>query len=103
MSESLARSAMVKRAGGVMPLRETAILVALVNHPALIDENFEHVETLDLSNADLRRLHAGIIDAAAHGQTGGREQCSRPSRPPASTRSGSAPKRWCGARGSGRR
>ena len=43
MSESLARSALVKRAGGVMPLRETAILVALVNHPALIEENFEHV------------------------------------------------------------
>ena len=27
------RSAMVKRAGGVMPLREAAIVVALVNHP----------------------------------------------------------------------
>ena len=74
VSERLARSALVKRAGGVMPLRETALLVALVNHPALLDENFDHVETLDLSNADLRRLHAGIIDAAAHGQTGGREQ-----------------------------
>ncbi|MBA3448661.1 MAG: DNA primase [Pseudaminobacter sp.] len=66
VSDSLARSALVKRAGGVMPLRETALVVALVNHPALIDENFEHVERLDLSHPDLRRLHAALIDAMAH-------------------------------------
>jgi DNA primase len=68
VSESLARSAMVKRAGGVMPLRETAILVALVNHPRLIDENFEQVERLDLSDPELRQLHRVIIDAMAHGE-----------------------------------
>lgn len=66
VSESLARSAMVKRAGGVMPLRETAMLVALVNHPGLIDENFEQVEKLDLSDPDLRHLHRVVIDALAH-------------------------------------
>ena len=58
---------MVKRAGGVMPLRETAIVVALVNHPALIDENFEHAEFLELSSpgtsASSTRL---ILDAMAH-------------------------------------
>jgi DNA primase len=67
VSDSLTRSALVKRAGGVMPMRETAIVVALVNHPALIDENFEHVETLDLSHPDLRQLHSALIDAVAHG------------------------------------
>jgi DNA primase len=67
VSDSLARSAMVKRAGGFMPLRETAIVAALVNHPALIDENFDHVETLDLSHPDLRLLHSALIDAVAHG------------------------------------
>jgi DNA primase len=67
VSDSLARSALVKRAGSVMPLRETAIVVALINHPALIDENFEHVETLDLSHPDLRQLHSALIDAVAHG------------------------------------
>jgi DNA primase len=66
VSESLARSALVKRAGGVMPLREAAIIVALVNHPSLIDENFEHTEFLELSHPDLRRLHAVILDAMAH-------------------------------------
>ena len=68
VSESLARSALVKRAGGVMPLRETAIIVALVNHPALAEENFDAVEGLDLSHPDLRQLHAALIDALAHGQ-----------------------------------
>src|SRR5690606_27057204 len=58
VSESLARSALVKRAGGVLPLRETAIVVALVNHPGLIEENFEHCEMLELSHPDLRCLHA---------------------------------------------
>ena len=63
VSESLARSAMVKRAGGVMPLREAAIVVALVNHPQLIDENFDQVECLDLRHPDLRQLHAALLDA----------------------------------------
>ncbi|MDQ6436446.1 DNA primase [Mesorhizobium sp. LHD-90] len=73
VSDSLARSAMVKRAGGVMPLRETALLVTLVNHPQLIDEHFDHVETLDLTNTDLRQLLAAIVDAVAHGQAGDRD------------------------------
>jgi DNA primase len=56
-----------------MPLRETVLLVALVNHPQLIDENFDYVETLDLSNAELRQLHATIIDAVAHGDSADRD------------------------------
>ncbi|CAG1010636.1 DNA primase [Rhizobiaceae bacterium] len=67
VSDSLARSAMVKRTAGFLPLRETVLIVALCNHPPLIDENFEAVETLDLVHPDLRRLHAALIDALAHG------------------------------------
>jgi DNA primase len=67
VSDSLARSALVKRAAGVLPLRETVLVVALCNHPPLIDENFEAVETLDVVHPDLRRLHAALIDALAHG------------------------------------
>jgi DNA primase len=66
ITESLGRSALVKRAGEIMSVREAAIVVALVNHPALIDENFEHVEFLDLANSDLRKLHAALLDALAH-------------------------------------
>ncbi|MBE7185833.1 MAG: DNA primase [Methylobacterium mesophilicum] len=66
VSESLQRSALVKRAGGVMPLREAVIVVALGNHPSLIDENFDVIDGLDLSHPDLRQLHAVLIDALAH-------------------------------------
>jgi DNA primase len=72
ISESLTRSAMVKRAGGLMPMRETVLLVALVNHPQLIDEYFDHVEALEFSHAELRQLHTAIIDAVAHGDAGDR-------------------------------
>ena len=54
ITESLGRSALVKRGSEVMSVREATIIVALVNHPALIDENFAHVEFLDLANSDLQ-------------------------------------------------
>ena len=66
ITESLGRSALVKRGGEVMTAREATIMVALINHPALIDEFFEHIEFLDLANGDLRRLHAALLDALAH-------------------------------------
>jgi DNA primase len=66
ITESLGQSALVKRGSEGMSVREATIIVALVNHPALIDENFAHVEFLDLANSDLQRLHAAILDAMAH-------------------------------------
>ncbi len=66
VSESLARSALVKRAGGVMPLRETAIIVTLVNHPALAEEYFDAIESLDIAHPDLRQMHAVLINTLAH-------------------------------------
>ena len=66
VSESLSQSAMIRRTGGAMPLREAAIVVALVNHPILIDENFDHVERLGLSHPDLKQLLLAAIDALAH-------------------------------------
>ncbi|WP_274628097.1 DNA primase [Arvimicrobium flavum] len=66
ITESLGRSALLKRSGDVMPLREATLVVAIVNHPALVEEYFEHVEFLDLTNAELRRLHAVLLDTLAH-------------------------------------
>jgi len=66
ITESLGRSAMVRRAGEVMLVREATLVVTLVNHPGLIDEFFEHVEFLELANGDLRRLHAALLDSLAH-------------------------------------
>jgi DNA primase len=73
ISESLGRSSLVKRAGEVMSVREAVLIVALVNHPALVEEHFDHVERLDLANADLRKLHTALIDALAHGAGNSRD------------------------------
>lgn len=74
VSESLTRSAMVKRAGGTMALREAALVVTLVNHPALIEENFDHVEGLDLQHSGLRQVQSVLIDALAHGEANSRDE-----------------------------
>ena len=67
VTESLARSALVRSGGGPLPLRETAMLVAMVNHPSLIDEHVEAFEHMQLSHPELKRLHAALLDALAHG------------------------------------
>jgi DNA primase len=59
----------VKRSGQTLPLRETTLVVALVNHPDLIDRFFHEVETLDVASTDLKRLHGAVIDAFAHGRS----------------------------------
>lgn len=66
VSDSLARSALLRVSGSGMPLREATLIVALINHPLLIDENFDAVERLDLSHPDLRHLQAALLDAFAH-------------------------------------
>lgn len=70
-SESLARSNLVKgRRSGIgfqPPLRETAIILMLVNHPRLLDEDFETLSRLDLEHDALKALHMAMLDIlAAH-------------------------------------
>jgi len=67
VTESLARSAMVRSGGGPLPLRETAMLVAMVNHPALLDDYFEAFEAMNPAHPELKRLHGALLDAMAHG------------------------------------
>ena len=67
VTESLARSALVRSGGGPLPLRETAMLVAMVNHPALLDDYFEAFEEMNPAHPDLKRLHGALLDAVAHG------------------------------------
>ncbi|MBN9036612.1 MAG: DNA primase [Rhizobiales bacterium] len=66
VSESLARSALVRSAARSMPLREATLVVALVNHPHLVDENFDAAERLEVSHAELQRLKSALLDAFAH-------------------------------------
>ncbi|MDA4804662.1 hypothetical protein NY486_01910, partial [Enterobacter hormaechei] len=53
VSDSLARSVLVKTTSAAPPLRETAILMTLFNHPRLIEEDFETVVRLEFSHPDL--------------------------------------------------
>ncbi|MBK8457244.1 MAG: DNA primase [Phyllobacteriaceae bacterium] len=70
VSDRLARSAMVKGAGGDMPLRESTLLVTLVNHPRLAEEHFDEIEALDIRHSGLKALHRALIDAIAHREAG---------------------------------
>ncbi|MCO5070032.1 MAG: DNA primase [Rhizobiaceae bacterium] len=74
ITESLGRSALLRRGGEVMPLREATLLVAIVNHPSLVDEFFAHVEFLDLASSELSKLHACLLDTLAHDSKAGREE-----------------------------
>ena len=67
VTESLARSALVNAGGGPLPTRETAMLVAMVNHPVLLDEHFDAFEHMSLPHPELRRIHSALLDAMAHG------------------------------------
>ena len=70
VSDSLARSALVKNSGGAMPAREAAMLVALVYHPELIDEYFDRIESFEARHPELQRLHGALLDAVAHDEAG---------------------------------
>ncbi|MGU3398277.1 DNA primase [Brucellaceae bacterium D45D] len=69
ISDSLARSTLVKRgrtgAGANAPLRETAIVLTLLNHPQLIEDDFETVAALDLEHEALKKLHLAMLDVLA--------------------------------------
>ncbi|MBZ9656729.1 DNA primase [Phyllobacterium lublinensis] len=65
VSDSLARSVLVKTTSAAPPLRETAILMTLFNHPRLIEEDFETVVRLEFSHPDLKRFHTAMLNALA--------------------------------------
>lgn len=67
VSESLARSALVRSGGGPLPTRETTMLVAMINHPQLLDEHFDAFEHIEMPHPDLNRLRSVVLDAMAHG------------------------------------
>ncbi len=73
VSESLARSALLKSSGGSLPPRETMMLVAMINHPRLLDDFSAAFEEMEPDHDGLKRLHAAVLDALAHGAPHERE------------------------------
>lgn len=71
VSDSLIRSSLVaggRPGAGTPPLRETAILMTLINHPQLFEEDFEAMASLELEHESVKRLHLAVLDVLAAGK-----------------------------------
>lgn len=66
VSESLARSRLVKTSASAPPLREMALVLIGMHHPAIIDAHFDEFAALELDHAGLKDVHAAILDTIAH-------------------------------------
>ncbi|HUI95132.1 MAG TPA: DNA primase [Xanthobacteraceae bacterium] len=64
LSPRLAASSIVRGARSALPAREALILLALVNHPWLLDTHAEEVAELEFHNPDADLLRRAILDAA---------------------------------------
>jgi DNA primase len=65
LSLRLASSSIVRGARTALPAREALILLALVNHPWLLDTHAEEVAELEFLNPDAGLLRRAILDAAS--------------------------------------
>jgi DNA primase len=65
LSPRLAASSIVRGSRSALPPREALILLALVNHPWLLDSHAEDVAELEFLNPDADLLRRAILDAAA--------------------------------------
>jgi DNA primase len=65
VSENLTRSALVRGPQAGVALREAAILMMAVNHPALIEEDFAAFTEIEMPNGDLQSLHSAILSVLA--------------------------------------
>lgn len=65
VSESLARSRLVRASGSAPPLRETALVMMGVYHPPIIDAHFDAYASLDLEHDTLTTVHRAVLDAIA--------------------------------------
>jgi len=77
LSPQLATSSIVRGSRSALPAREALILLALVNHPWLLDSHAEEVAALEFQNPDADLLRRAILDAASlhdgvapHGEEG---------------------------------
>jgi DNA primase len=65
VSPRLAASSIVRGTRSALPAREALILLALVNHPWLLESHAEEVAELEFLNPDADLLRRTILDAAA--------------------------------------
>ncbi|WP_193176052.1 DNA primase [Oricola nitratireducens] len=68
ISESLTRSRLLSTTGDDMPLREAALVSAVLCHPDLLADHFDDFTGLDLDHGGLERLRSAILEACATGR-----------------------------------
>ncbi|MGI9363631.1 MAG: DNA primase [Rhizobiaceae bacterium] len=64
-SESLMNSSLVKSGPAAPPLRESALLVSILNHPAIGILHFEELSTLQCDHPVLRKVHMALLNIFA--------------------------------------
>ena len=70
MSDRLTRSGMIKgHQGGQPALRESVLALTVVNHPQLLQAEFDEIAAIDYENRDLQRLWSAVLTAAASAGT----------------------------------
>lgn len=74
VSDRLARSPIVARGLKAPSLRESAVLVALVNFPSLLDHESERILALEFDSEAARLLHSSLLDIHVHGRDGSRAE-----------------------------
>ncbi|MCC0030469.1 MAG: DNA primase [Brucellaceae bacterium] len=65
VSESLARSRLVRSSAPSAPLRETALVMIGIHHPAIVDMHFDDYSALELDHAELKAVQRAALDAIA--------------------------------------
>jgi DNA primase len=65
-SPQLASSSLHRGHRAAFPRREALILQMVLNHPWLLDERLEDLETLEFRHAEAEKLKTAIIDIVAH-------------------------------------
>lgn len=74
-SELLKRSALFRASTGILP-REAALVLALIHHPALLEQEAEAFAELLLENPVSRQLRGALLDIAAQQAHGGGDEVS---------------------------
>lgn len=65
VSDSLMNSALVRKRTNMPPLRETALVVAVVNHPAIGVGHFDEFAALDIDHSVLKQVHEALLNVFA--------------------------------------
>ena len=65
VSESLMNSSLVKVGPGIPPLRETALLVTVINHPTIGLARFDELAGLKIDHPVLKQVHNALLNVFA--------------------------------------